>query len=112
MSLHKIIPQPNVNSVKIPLNSDILPETSGIKDLGASAEEIQEPSSRVSLSASSASCVPEGVNRRAFNPLRKRSKSDPVLQNCQLPQGDSFFSVSDCGKCSTVKLQHSMIEIH
>ncbi|NXT72139.1 F1892 protein, partial [Chaetops frenatus] len=52
-----------------------------------SAEEIQEPSSRVSLSPSNASCVPAGVNSRAFNPLWKRSKSDPVLLHCQLPQG-------------------------
>ncbi|NWW57545.1 F1892 protein, partial [Ifrita kowaldi] len=44
-------------------------------------------SSRVSLSPSNASCVPAGVNSRAFNPLRKRSKSDPVLLHCQLPQG-------------------------
>ncbi|NXD97711.1 F1892 protein, partial [Chaetorhynchus papuensis] len=52
-----------------------------------SAEEIQEPSRRVSLSPSNASCVPAGVNRRAFDPLRKRSKSDPVLLHCHLPQG-------------------------
>uniref|UniRef100_A0A8C3RBZ5 Family with sequence similarity 189 member A2 n=1 Tax=Cyanoderma ruficeps TaxID=181631 RepID=A0A8C3RBZ5_9PASS len=51
------------------------------------AEEIQEPSSRVSLSPSNASCVPAGVNGRTFNPLRKRSKSDPVLLHCQLPEG-------------------------
>ncbi|NXS85964.1 F1892 protein, partial [Erpornis zantholeuca] len=51
------------------------------------AEEIQDPSSRVSLSPSNASCVPAGVNRGAFDPLRKRSKSDPVLLHCQLPQG-------------------------
>ncbi|KFO60389.1 Protein FAM189A2, partial [Corvus brachyrhynchos] len=51
------------------------------------AEETQEPSSRVSLSPSNASCVPAGMNSRAFNPLRKRSKSDPVLLHCQLPQG-------------------------
>ncbi|NXM63631.1 F1892 protein, partial [Illadopsis cleaveri] len=51
------------------------------------AEEIQEPSSMVSLSPSNASCVPAGVNRRTFNPLRKRSKSDPVLLHCQLPKG-------------------------
>ncbi|NXU00368.1 F1892 protein, partial [Buphagus erythrorhynchus] len=51
-----------------------------------SAGEIQEPSSRVSLSPSNASCVPAGVNRRAFHPLRKCSKSDPVLLHCQLPQ--------------------------
>ncbi|NXN81293.1 F1892 protein, partial [Bombycilla garrulus] len=51
------------------------------------AEERQEPSSRVSLPSSGASCVPAGVNRRAFNPLRKRSKSDSVLLHCQLPQG-------------------------
>ncbi|NXR61649.1 F1892 protein, partial [Rhadina sibilatrix] len=51
------------------------------------AEEIQEPSSRVSLCPSNASCVPAGVNGRTFDPLRKRSKSDPVLLQCQLPQG-------------------------
>ncbi|NXO96719.1 F1892 protein, partial [Certhia brachydactyla] len=51
------------------------------------AEEIQEPSSGVSLFPSNASSVPAGVNGRAFNPLRKRSKSDPVLLHCQLPQG-------------------------
>ncbi|NXV92426.1 F1892 protein, partial [Calonectris borealis] len=44
-------------------------------------------SSRVSLSPSIASLVPaEGARRRAFNPLRKRSKSDPVL-HCRLLQG-------------------------
>ncbi|NXQ40629.1 F1892 protein, partial [Catharus fuscescens] len=47
------------------------------------AEEIQEPSSRMSLSPSNASCVPAGVSRRAFHPLRKCSKSDPVLLHCQ-----------------------------
>uniref|UniRef100_A0A674GBS8 Uncharacterized protein n=1 Tax=Taeniopygia guttata TaxID=59729 RepID=A0A674GBS8_TAEGU len=52
-----------------------------------SAEEIQEPSSRVSLSTSNASCVPEGLNRRVFNPLQECSKTDPVLLHCQLPQG-------------------------
>ncbi|NWH91733.1 F1892 protein, partial [Aegithalos caudatus] len=50
------------------------------------AEEIQESSSRASLCPSNASCVPAGVNRRTFNPLWKRSKSDPVLLHCQLPQ--------------------------
>ncbi|NXB38335.1 F1892 protein, partial [Eulacestoma nigropectus] len=51
------------------------------------AEEIQELSIRVSRSPSNASCVPAGVNRRAFDPLRKRSKSDPELLHCQLPHG-------------------------
>ncbi|NXD45690.1 F1892 protein, partial [Copsychus sechellarum] len=51
-----------------------------------SAEEIQEPSSRMSFSSSNASCVPAGVSRTAFHPLRKYSKSDPVLLDCQLPQ--------------------------
>ncbi|KAM6991241.1 endosomal transmembrane epsin interactor 1 [Passerculus sandwichensis] len=51
------------------------------------AEEIQEPSSRVSLSPSNAGCVPAGRNRRAFDPLWKCSKSDPGLLHCQLPQG-------------------------
>ncbi|XP_014798127.1 PREDICTED: protein FAM189A2 isoform X1 [Calidris pugnax] len=45
-------------------------------------EEIPESSSRVSLSPSDASPVPaEGVCRRAFSPLRKRSKSDPALHS-------------------------------
>ncbi|NWI36153.1 F1892 protein, partial [Picathartes gymnocephalus] len=52
-------------------------------------EKIREPSSRVSLCPSNASCVPAGVNSRAFDPLWKCSKSDPVLLHCQLPQGDS-----------------------
>ncbi|NXB77939.1 F1892 protein, partial [Donacobius atricapilla] len=52
-----------------------------------SAEEVQEPSCRVSLSPSKASCVPAGVNRRTFDPLRKHSKSDRVLLHCQLLQG-------------------------
>uniref|UniRef100_A0A8C5U6F1 Family with sequence similarity 189 member A2 n=1 Tax=Malurus cyaneus samueli TaxID=2593467 RepID=A0A8C5U6F1_9PASS len=39
----------------------------------------QEPSSRVSLSPSKIGCVPAQVNRRAFEPLRKRSNSDPGL---------------------------------
>ncbi|NXT33748.1 F1892 protein, partial [Pelecanoides urinatrix] len=44
-------------------------------------------SSRVSLSPSNASQVPaEGGRRKAFNPLRKRCKSDPVL-HCRLHQG-------------------------
>ncbi|XP_074389515.1 endosomal transmembrane epsin interactor 1 isoform X2 [Zonotrichia albicollis] len=51
------------------------------------AEEIQEPSSRVSLSPSNAGCVPAGRNRRAFDPLWKCSKSDRGLLHCQLPQG-------------------------
>ncbi|NXQ62176.1 F1892 protein, partial [Anthoscopus minutus] len=50
------------------------------------AEEIQDPSGRVSLSPSNTSCVPAGVNRKAFNPLQKCSKSDPVLLHSQLPQ--------------------------
>ncbi|XP_050843248.1 endosomal transmembrane epsin interactor 1 isoform X4 [Serinus canaria] len=56
------------------------------------AEEIEEPSSRVSLSSSNASCVPAGVNRRAFHPLLKCSKSDPVLLHCQLPPGTVLSS--------------------
>ncbi|KAM7076790.1 endosomal transmembrane epsin interactor 1 [Ciconia maguari] len=50
-------------------------------------EEIPESSSRASLTPSNASPVPaEGVGRRAFNPSRKRSKSDPVLHG-RLLQG-------------------------
>ncbi|NWH35315.1 F1892 protein, partial [Chloropsis hardwickii] len=52
-----------------------------------SAEEIQEPSSSMSLSPSNASCVPAGVTRRPLDPLQKCSKSDPGLLHCQLPQG-------------------------
>ncbi|KAM6363013.1 LOW QUALITY PROTEIN: endosomal transmembrane epsin interactor 1 [Pluvialis apricaria] len=45
-------------------------------------EEIPESSSRVSLSPSKASPVlAEAACRRAFNPLRKRSKSDPELHS-------------------------------
>ncbi|NWV52814.1 F1892 protein, partial [Daphoenositta chrysoptera] len=58
-----------------------------VSDRSSQAEEIQEPSSRASLLPSNASCVPAGVNRRAFDPLLKRSKSDPVLQCSQLPEG-------------------------
>ncbi|KAM6289650.1 endosomal transmembrane epsin interactor 1 [Aegotheles albertisi] len=60
----------------------------GVSDKQASqGEEIPEPSSRVSLSPSSASPVPaEGPSRRAFNPLWKRSKSDSAL-HCRSLQG-------------------------
>ncbi|XP_010124199.1 PREDICTED: protein FAM189A2 [Chlamydotis macqueenii] len=50
-------------------------------------EEIPESSSRVSLSPSSARPVlAEGACGRAFSPLRKRFRSDPLL-HCQLLQG-------------------------
>ncbi|NWV93690.1 F1892 protein, partial [Machaerirhynchus nigripectus] len=75
------------------------------------AEAIQEPSSRVSLSPSNASCVPAGVNRRAFNPLWKRSKSDPVLLHCQLPQGTVLSCetarLSDVNPLNAVTLRKS-----
>lgn len=61
--------------------------------LDYSGEEIPESSSRVSLSLLNARPVPAGVCRRAFSPLRKWSKSDPVL-HCQLLQGDLIFSIS------------------
>ncbi|NXN35513.1 F1892 protein, partial [Rhinoptilus africanus] len=54
-------------------------------------EEIPESSSRVSLSPSNASPVPEGARRRAFNPLRKRSKSDSLLHS-RLLQGGALTS--------------------
>ncbi|KAM6328595.1 endosomal transmembrane epsin interactor 1 isoform 1-T2 [Alca torda] len=55
-------------------------------------EEIPESSSRVSLSPSNASPVPgEGARRRSFNPLRKWSKSDPLLHS-QLLQGGALVS--------------------
>ncbi|NXB89320.1 F1892 protein, partial [Vidua chalybeata] len=75
-----------------------------------SAEEIQEPSSRVSFSPSNASCVPEEVNRRAFNPLWKCSQSDPVLLHCQLPQGtvlNSETATLDVNPLNAVTLRKS-----
>ncbi|NWX54655.1 F1892 protein, partial [Promerops cafer] len=76
-----------------------------------SAEEIQEPSSRVSLSPSNASCVPAGVNRRAFDPLRKCSKSDPVLLHCQLPQEKTLncetATLNDVNPLNAVTLRKS-----
>ncbi|XP_062369303.1 endosomal transmembrane epsin interactor 1 [Cinclus cinclus] len=75
------------------------------------AEEIQESSSRVSLFPSNASCVPAGVSRRAYHPLRKCSKSDPVLLHCQLPQ-ETVFSCEtatprDVNPLNTVTLRRS-----
>ncbi|NWU54153.1 F1892 protein, partial [Dromas ardeola] len=55
-------------------------------------EEIPESSSRASLSPSNESPVPEEAARRsAFNPLRKRSKSDPLLHR-RLLQGGALIS--------------------
>ncbi|NWU26088.1 F1892 protein, partial [Dyaphorophyia castanea] len=75
------------------------------------AEEIQEPSSRASLSPSNASCMPAGVNRRAFDPLRKRSESDPVLLHGQLPQGTVLSretaTLSDVNPLNAVTLRKS-----
>ncbi|KAI6058529.1 protein FAM189A2 [Aix galericulata] len=60
-------------------------ETSGRQ--ASQGDEIPKSSSRVSLSPSAASPAPaEGAYKRAFNPLQRRSKSDPVL-HCPLPQG-------------------------
>ncbi|XP_074426745.1 endosomal transmembrane epsin interactor 1 [Larus michahellis] len=77
------------------------PEISGVEAVdsrevsdreASQGEEIPESSSRVSLSPSNASLVPEeGACRRAFNPLRKRSKSYPVLHS-QLLQGGAPIS--------------------
>ncbi|XP_054042614.1 endosomal transmembrane epsin interactor 1 isoform X2 [Rissa tridactyla] len=77
------------------------PEISGVEAVdsrevsdreASQGEEIPESSSRVSLSPSNASLVPEeGACRRAFNLLRKRSKSDPVLHS-QLLQGGAPIS--------------------
>ncbi|XP_050769059.1 endosomal transmembrane epsin interactor 1 [Gymnogyps californianus] len=65
-----------------------LVDSGEVSDRQASqGEEIPVSSSRVSLSPSNASLVPaEGARRRAFNPLWKQSKSDPVL-HCWLLQG-------------------------
>ncbi|EOB02899.1 Uncharacterized protein C9orf61, partial [Anas platyrhynchos] len=58
-----------------------------VMDLVLPGDEIPKSSSRVSLSPSAASPAPaEGAYKRAFNPLQRRSKSDPVL-HCPLPQG-------------------------
>ncbi|KFQ29102.1 Protein FAM189A2, partial [Merops nubicus] len=52
-----------------------------------SGEEVPEPSSRVSLSPSDGSQMPaEGACVPVFNPLQKRSESEPVL-HCRLLQG-------------------------
>ncbi|XP_068523067.1 endosomal transmembrane epsin interactor 1 isoform X1 [Anas acuta] len=60
-------------------------ETSGRQ--ASQGDEIPKSSSRVSLLPSAASPAPEeGAYKRAFNPLQRRSKSDPVL-HCPLPQG-------------------------
>ncbi|NWU71226.1 F1892 protein, partial [Pterocles burchelli] len=63
-------------------------DSGNVSDRQASqGEEIPESSSRVSHPPSNASLVPaEGTCRRAFNPLLKQSKSDPVL-HCRLLQG-------------------------
>uniref|UniRef100_A0A8V5GBI4 Uncharacterized protein n=1 Tax=Melopsittacus undulatus TaxID=13146 RepID=A0A8V5GBI4_MELUD len=54
--------------------------------LGYSGEEIPEPSSRVSRSPSNASwMLADRAGERAFNPLMKRSNSDPLLY-CRLLQ--------------------------
>ncbi|NXF95855.1 F1892 protein, partial [Eubucco bourcierii] len=50
-----------------------------------SNKEISESSSSVSFLLSNASLVSAGVGRRSFHPLKKWSKSDPVL-HCQLLQ--------------------------
>ncbi|PKU43013.1 hypothetical protein llap_6686 [Limosa lapponica baueri] len=64
--------------------------------LASQGEEIPESSSRVSISPSNASPVPaEGVCRRAFSPLRKRSKSDPALHS-HLLQGELVFLLLSC----------------
>ncbi|XP_014116884.1 PREDICTED: protein FAM189A2 [Pseudopodoces humilis] len=95
------------------------PQLNGMEDVDSGevsdrqtsqAEEIQEPSSRVSLSPSNASCVSAGVNRRAFNSLWKYSKSDPVL-HCQLPQGTVLncetAALNDVNPLNDITLQKS-----
>ncbi|XP_052556614.1 endosomal transmembrane epsin interactor 1 isoform X2 [Tympanuchus pallidicinctus] len=59
-------------------------ETSGRQ--ASQGEEVPKSPSRTSLPPSAASPTPAEVHRKAFSPLQKRSKSDPVL-HCQLPQG-------------------------
>ncbi|XP_042682749.1 protein FAM189A2 isoform X2 [Centrocercus urophasianus] len=59
-------------------------ETSGRQ--ASQGEEVPESPSRTSLPPSAASPTPAEVHRKAFSPLQKRSRSDPVL-HCQLPQG-------------------------
>ncbi|NXQ33688.1 F1892 protein, partial [Alaudala cheleensis] len=76
-----------------------------------SGEEIQEPSSRMSLCPSNASCVPAGENRGAFAPLWKCSKSAPELLHCQQPQGRVLScettTLSDINPLNAVPLRKS-----
>ncbi|KAM4878390.1 endosomal transmembrane epsin interactor 1 [Sylvia borin] len=96
------------------------PQINGMEDVdsgevsdrqSSQAEEIQEPFSRVNLSPSNASCVPAGVNRRTFDPLQKRSKSDPVLLHCQLPEGTVLncenAALNDINQLNAVTLRKS-----
>ncbi|NXV36306.1 F1892 protein, partial [Rissa tridactyla] len=76
-----------------------------------SGEEIPESSSRVSLSPSNASLVPEeGACRRAFNLLRKRSKSDPVLhsQLLQAPISEAAMQTDVNPQLCPVTLRKSL----
>ncbi|NWT45595.1 F1892 protein, partial [Chroicocephalus maculipennis] len=76
-----------------------------------SGEEIPESSSRVSLSPSNASLVPEeGACRRAFNPLRKRSKSYPVLhsQLLQAPISEAAMQTDVNPQLCPVTLRKSL----
>lgn len=66
------------------------------------AEEIPEFSSRVSRSPSNASWVPaDKASGRAFNPLLKRSNSDPLLY-CRLLQGGVTHPASHAIECPCV----------
>ncbi|XP_072215853.1 endosomal transmembrane epsin interactor 1 isoform X2 [Excalfactoria chinensis] len=74
-------------------------------------EEIPKSSSRTSL-LPSASPTPAEVHRRAFSPLQKRSRSDPVL-HCQLPQGpvlscEAATQTEMKPQLSTVTLRNSL----
>uniref|UniRef100_A0A8C3KYT8 Family with sequence similarity 189 member A2 n=1 Tax=Chrysolophus pictus TaxID=9089 RepID=A0A8C3KYT8_CHRPC len=82
-------------------------ETSGRQ--ASQGEEIPKSPGRMSLPPSAASPTPAEVHRRAFSPLHKRSKSDPVL-HCRLPQGPvlSCEAATQTEINNTVTLRNSL----
>uniref|UniRef100_A0A8B9S3C9 Family with sequence similarity 189 member A2 n=1 Tax=Apteryx owenii TaxID=8824 RepID=A0A8B9S3C9_APTOW len=70
-----------------------------------SGEEMPKYSSRVSLSPSNANPVP--ADKRAFNPLQKRSKSDPVL-HCPVLSCEAATQTELKPELDTVTLRRSL----
>ncbi|XP_075596633.1 endosomal transmembrane epsin interactor 1 isoform X2 [Balearica regulorum gibbericeps] len=85
---------------------EVVVDSEEVSDREASqGEEIPESPSRVSLSPSNASLVPaDSMPERAFNPLQKRSKSDPVL-HCRFLQGDDACPARHVIECPCVTSQ-------